>query len=203
LTLDGFHIIVTMRFPRAGAIMNPTHFAVRVTRRPLAWGSTLLLIVATSAAAAPFAREARLTGHGDPLGTWGARFGGAVAMDGDTLAVGAPAENLAAGDEAGVVYVYLRTGDQWALQQRLLAADGHGGVTFGASLALDGDTLLVGAPHADATGGLDAGAAYVFVRSAGVRSWRRPPAPVATASLPRSRWRATRPSWERPAKTPP
>ncbi|HYT59117.1 MAG TPA: Ig-like domain-containing protein [Haliangiales bacterium] len=88
-------------------------------------------------------------------------FGSAVAMDGDTIVVGAPLDSEA-GFDAGAAYVFVRAGSSWSQQARLLAADAASSTRFGSSVALSGDTLVVGAPFAGTT---DTGAAYVFVRN--------------------------------------
>jgi hypothetical protein len=93
------------------------------------------------------------------------RFGGAVAASGDTVAVGAPLHAEPGGPATGAVYVYLRDGDGWRLQQRLQPLASAAGDEFGAAVALEGDTLLVGAPRRDGGAGADTGLAYVFTRS--------------------------------------
>jgi len=114
-------------------------------------------------------------------------FGFRVALDATTLAVSAPYESSAAtgiqGDQSnnmalqsGAVYIFVRDGDTWVQQAYLKASNTDAGDGFGVSLALDGDTLVVGAYAEDsaATGingnqadnsAANAGAAYVFVRS--------------------------------------
>jgi hypothetical protein len=73
---------------------------------------------------------------------------------------------------AGAAYVFVRTGTTWTQQ----AAFEHGRDLFGVSVALSGDTAVIGAPSdsSKATGVngdetdrsvQSAGAAYVFVRS--------------------------------------
>ena len=80
------------------------------------------------------------------------QFGQAVAIDGDTIAIGAPAArkdaNLFA---AGAVYVftYPGTGDQWIFQQKLTASDGANGDAFGRAVDIQGDTIAVGALEKD------------------------------------------------------
>lgn len=86
----------------------------------------------------------------------GAGFGLSVALDGDTAVLGANG----IGGETGAAYVFARSGGSWALQQKLFAPDGVTGDNFG-SVALCGDTAVIGAFHRDA----DRGAAYAFVRS--------------------------------------
>ncbi|HYF61973.1 MAG TPA: integrin [Herpetosiphonaceae bacterium] len=116
-------------------------------------------------------------------------FGGSVAVDGDTVAIGALGEDSNASGsggaqanndapDAGAVYVFVRTGAGWTQQAYLKASNAEAGDFFGANLDLSGDTLIVGADHEDsAAAGVDgngadngapnAGAAYVFTRSAG------------------------------------
>ena len=115
------------------------------------------------------------------------RFGAALALSGDTLAVGAPYEDSKAtgvnGDQAdnsagyaGAVYVFTRSAGTWSQQAYLKASNTGAGDSFGSALALSGDTLAVGAGLEDskATGvngdqsdnsAFNAGAVYVFTRS--------------------------------------
>jgi hypothetical protein len=86
-------------------------------------------------------------------------FGEAVALDGDTLVAGAPSDDTGAGADAGSAVVFVRSGTTWTQQKKLKASDEAPGNYFGSSVALMGDTAIVGAPF---NGG---GAAYVFVRS--------------------------------------
>ena len=67
--------------------------------------------------------------------------------------------------DAGSAYVFVRSGTTWTEQQKLLASDGAAGDHFGSSVSVSGDTVVVGAPGDDTPGGVDAGSAYVFVRS--------------------------------------
>lgn len=109
-----------------------------------------------------------------------------VDLSGDTLVVGVPGDDRnAAGvatddsSDAGAVIVFERKDGAWKEQAVLKASNAGRGHHFGAALDLDGDTLVVGADteDSDAVGinqtGLgstmfEAGAAYVFVRHAGV-----------------------------------
>ena len=108
-------------------------------------------------------------------------FGWVLALDGNTMLVGAhkqssdPSGNPDGGaSHSGAVYVFVRNaGGSWSQQAYLKASNGEADDYFGWSVALDDDTLVVGAPYEDssATGGInnntaaDAGAAYVFVRT--------------------------------------
>jgi FG-GAP repeat len=92
-------------------------------------------------------------------------FGSSVAVDGDTAVVGADGNDTPAGTNAGSAYVFVRSGTTWTQQRRLRASDGAAGDFFGISVALDGDTSVVGADGDDTSAGAQAGSAYVFVRS--------------------------------------
>ncbi|MEP7343014.1 MAG: putative Ig domain-containing protein, partial [Acidobacteriota bacterium] len=97
--------------------------------------------------------------------TQGAQFGEAVALDGDTALVGAPAYTITPSFAVpGAVFIFVRNGTTWTQQARLLANDGEDGDSFGVTVALEGDTALVGAPNNAVTVG-GQGAAYVFMRS--------------------------------------
>jgi trimeric autotransporter adhesin len=107
----------------------------------------------------------------------GMAFGRAVAVAGTTLAVGAPDDKSVGtgpltGDipigmtSTGAVFVYVR-GDRWRREVTLKPSHEQAMMKFGASIAIAGDTLVVGAPGES---GLDlkssqAGAAFVFVRT--------------------------------------
>ncbi len=93
------------------------------------------------------------------------RFGESVALLGDTALVGARGYDVGLNPDQGSVYVFTRSGSTWSLQQQLTASDGAEGDWFGSSVALSGDTALIGAPLDDVSGNSDQGSAYVFTRS--------------------------------------
>lgn len=90
-------------------------------------------------------------------------FGNFVAIDGDTAIVGAPGHDGA----KGAAYVFVRAGSTWSLEQKLEAPGGDAGDRFGTSVAVSGETAVVGSPGDDEVAA-GAGAAYAFVRSAGI-----------------------------------
>lgn len=93
-------------------------------------------------------------------------LGRSIAVDGDTVVVGAPGVDLTGQTDAGAAYVFFRTGTTWMQQQRLVAGDALAADAFGSAVALSGNTVVVGAPRDDTTaGGIDAGSAYVFLRT--------------------------------------
>lgn len=109
-------------------------------------------------------------------------YASVVAVDGDTLLIGAPGEDVGLQQERGAVYVYRRAaGGQYAFESRLLAPDGMAGDGFGSRLALRGDLALITAIGRSHQGVDGAGAVYAFHRTGG--SWALeavllPPAPV-------------------------
>jgi hypothetical protein len=100
----------------------------------------------------------------------GDRFGFAVAIRGDVIAVGAEREDSGdaanQGDNsainAGAVYLFERTGDTWAPTQYLKASNAATGYFFGANLTMSETALVVGSPGESSIGGENSGAAYVF-----------------------------------------
>ena len=69
------------------------------------------------------------------------------------------------GVQAGSAYVFVRSGTTWTEEQQLTASDAAGGDHFGIWVSISGDTVVVGAYDDDTAAGVDAGSAYVYVRS--------------------------------------
>ena len=88
-------------------------------------------------------------------------FGRSVALDGDTALVGASNDD-ANGSDSGSVYVFVHDGTAWNQQAKLTASDAAAGDLFGWSIALDGDTAMVGASNDDVNGS-DSGSAYIYL----------------------------------------
>ena len=96
-------------------------------------------------------------------------FGISVAIDGDTVVVGAhqleyPLSNIVV-SRSGAAYVFTRPSGGWAdMTQTAELTPGTAGAAgdrFGVSVAVRGDTVVVGAHQHDG----NAGAAYVFTKS--------------------------------------
>ena len=144
---------------------------------PLLWGVVCFLL-SGGVAQAQVTPEAKLTASDAAFND---QFGDDVAVSGDTVVVGVQGADFPIlGKSAGAVYVFsttdacfITTGGAWTEMQKLTASDasGHlspGGVnTFGSSVAIDGDTMVIGAEQKNgATGG-----AYVFTRSSTTGCW--------------------------------
>jgi LPXTG-site transpeptidase (sortase) family protein len=93
----------------------------------------------------------------------GDTFGVSVAIDGNTVVVGATGSDLDDINNAGAAYVFKREGIQWTQKAKLVAIDPFPEDNFGSSVAISGDTIVVGADHKDVFINFDAGAAYVFI----------------------------------------
>jgi hypothetical protein len=92
-------------------------------------------------------------------------FGFSVAISGDTVVVGALFDDIGANTDQGSAYVFVKPVGGWAgnltESAKLTASDGAGGDSFGFSVAISGDTVVVGA--LDRIGvNADQGSAYVF-----------------------------------------
>jgi hypothetical protein len=93
-------------------------------------------------------------------------FGAAVAVDGDTAAIGAPMKTVGAHAQQGQAYVFARAGTSWSQQAVLVdSATGAAGDWFGMSVSLSGDTAIVGAGMKPVGANTRQGQAYVFVRA--------------------------------------
>jgi hypothetical protein len=109
-------------------------------------------------------------------------FGWAVDVSGDTIVVGGPGDNFA-GTYSGAAYVYVRGGTAWTQQAKLIPAVTRAGDEFGTSVAIHGNTIVVGANYHD-DGAADGGAAFVFVRSGA--SWSQQAELLASDPSPRA-----------------
>lgn len=101
-------------------------------------------------------------------------FGTAVALQGDTVVIAAPAANPPA------VHVFEREGNRWSRRARIDAPQSN--IGFARAVALDGDTLMVGAAFRNAS----RGAVYVFQRAS--KDWQLAQVLVADDGTPDARF---------------
>lgn len=92
----------------------------------------------------------------------------AISADGNTAIIGSRLAT-GVGVGTGAVYSYTRTAGSWGGEQKFYASDGAGNNDFGTALALseDGLTAIVGVALSDPGGKMNAGAAYVYTKTAG------------------------------------
>jgi hypothetical protein len=97
-----------------------------------------------------------------------AKFGTSLARSGDTLVSGAPDATIDRARDVGAVYVFERDGvsREWSQRARVVP-DTTALYGFGATLALDGDTLAVAQPRHRRYGDDYAAGVYVYGRHQG------------------------------------
>ena len=90
-------------------------------------------------------------------------FGQTIAIEGNKLIIGSP-QFPERGKGPGAVYIFQRDGAVWMEREKLLSSDGKLGDDFGLNLAMEGGTVVVGAPaqHPNDPTGKDTGSAYIF-----------------------------------------
>ncbi|HEX4351635.1 MAG TPA: hypothetical protein VHZ95_01950, partial [Polyangiales bacterium] len=95
-------------------------------------------------------------------------FGTDVAISGDTIVVGMMRQNpfdlTTTPTHSGIAYVFVRNAGVWTEQAQLTAADGMPGDAFGLSVAIEKDSIAIGAPE-ESSAASQSGAAYLFTRS--------------------------------------
>jgi hypothetical protein len=105
-------------------------------------------------------------------GTTSDEFGSSVALSGDTAVIGAPGNNSVSA-VPGAAYVFVRKNGAWTQQRKLTASDGVKGDLFGGSVAVSGDTAVIGASNKSINSNVGQGAAYVFLRKSAAWSQQR------------------------------
>jgi hypothetical protein len=108
------------------------------------------------------------------------RIGSTVALDGDTLVVAELRDSTQV--SSGKVHVYVRSGESWLQQAELAPEPGTPDAWFGETLALSGDTLVIGAPE-EFFGTPVPGRVHVYERHQG--QWSRETTLVSEASSER------------------
>jgi hypothetical protein len=90
-------------------------------------------------------------------------FGASVAVEGDTIVIGATGvDSPPSYWSGGAIYVYRFANGAWGFESRLLPPDLDIGDAFGAQITIDGDRFAVGVPNKDNEFGDNAGAVYVY-----------------------------------------
>ena len=128
-----------------------SQFSLRKCVRQLSAFCSLIIPLSVQAVAPAFVQQAYLKASNTDNGD---KFGYSVAISGDTLVVGALSEaSDGSGQDdnsnngAGAVYVFVRENNQWSQQAYLKASNVPICSGFGSSVAISGDTLVVGAMY--------------------------------------------------------
>ena len=163
MTLNPYVLAAARGFVRALTLVLPLVALAAATNADRAWkkagADAGLRHAFESVVSTTWAQQQELTAS-DPA-AYG-DLGIAVALSGDTAMIGAYGNN----GTRGAAYVFVRMGGEWTQQQELTASDGAANDMFGGRVSLSGDTAVIAAWGKNA----NRGAAYVFVRSAGVWS---------------------------------
>ena len=102
---------------------------------------------------------AKLTG--DP--GFGSSFGLSLAISGDYIVAG-DASDSTKGSTAGAAYIFHRAAGRWEREAKIFGSGTDFMDVFGFSVAVEGDRVVVGAPHYDPAGSQWWGYAFVFQR---------------------------------------
>jgi hypothetical protein len=90
-------------------------------------------------------------------------FGVPMSMSGDTVVIG-DSDDSHDGPSSGAAYVFVKDSTGWVQQQKLLPTIPADNQSFGLSVGIDGDTIVVGSPGEGDIFDPLTGAAYIFVR---------------------------------------
>ena len=118
---------------------------------------------------------ATLTASGGAAGDY---FGNSVAVSGGMIVAGAPYAEVSGHFDGGAAYVFVKPAAGWASgtqTAKLTSSDGRARDHFGDSVGASGRMVVAGAPFADVSGVVNAGAAYVY--------WRAPASISVTKDL--------------------
>ncbi|MDF9794987.1 gliding motility-associated-like protein [Catalinimonas alkaloidigena] len=92
----------------------------------------------------------------------GASFGISVSIEDPYVVIGAFRDDNTA-ENAGAAYIFLRNGEDWIQQKKIISPDGDKNDWFGVGISISGNYLLVGADR-DSELAYKAGAAYLYHR---------------------------------------
>jgi hypothetical protein len=147
VAIDGDTIVVGANFNHSnvpGNLLGAFGAAYVFQRTPTGWKQTAKLI--------------------HPRGETFSEFGTAVAINGGTIAIGAPSANIPGNSFGGAVYVYNQVNGAWTNTATLIASDADTTFFNGSSVSMTADTIVSGTDGASNANGDLTGAAYVYRR---------------------------------------
>lgn len=118
----------------------------------------------------------------------GKRFGSSVSISGDYVIVGAPRDTIGTNEDQGSAYIYVRMGDTWVQQAKIVSSDGSAEDRFGSSVSMDGGYAVVGAPRNTVGTLTRRGSAYIFMRNGEIWTQQYHLSPVAGAANDNFGW---------------
>ncbi len=169
---DNWGIVQTLNPPDAGSA-DSFGESVAISGDTLIIGSSLDDVVSVDSGSANLYSSqldnwTQVSASTSSNGNAGDKFGESVAISGDRVIVGAPF-NVEGGQNGGTVYIFERNmggQDLWGEVKRIVASDADANFQFGSSVALSGDTAIVGSVVANVNG-VASGSAYIFERNTG------------------------------------
>ncbi|MBK9736477.1 MAG: FG-GAP repeat protein [Saprospiraceae bacterium] len=90
------------------------------------------------------------------------KFGESVSISNNYAIVGAFGKDLGVSINQGKAYIFIRSGTSWTEQANIVASDGEAGSSFGLSVSISGDYIIVGARGKDVGVNTDQGKVYFF-----------------------------------------
>jgi len=94
------------------------------------------------------------------------RFGCSVSIFGQYAIIGARGDDDNS-DQSGSAYIFFNNNGSWEQQAKLTASDGRYSDSFGYSVSIYGQYVIIGAERDDTENGSDSGSAYIFYNNAG------------------------------------
>lgn len=98
-------------------------------------------------------------------GASGDFFGGSISINGNRAVIGAPLADIGGRSDQGAAYIFRNENGTWIQEAKLIASDGATGDIFGISVAIYGDTVVVGAWEDTVGAHIKQGSAYIFIRN--------------------------------------
>ena len=137
---------------------TPTHMAVGANGSNGAAGGAFVF---ADDGAGGWTQEARLAADD---GVAGDDMGYSIAIDDDTVIVGADRAAIGGHTQQGAAYVFKEADGAWSQTEKLTSSDAQTDMFYGAFVALTDETALVGVPYATVDGQAVQGAAYFYER---------------------------------------
>lgn len=100
-----------------------------------------------------------------PDGQFQDQFGASVSISGNTVVIGAPLDDIGANADQGSAYIFVRSGATWNFLEKLTNSFNAAGDKYGSSVAIDNNTIVIGAPAAESGSNTDGGRAYIYERT--------------------------------------
>ena len=148
-----------------GCVRKSGERSIRMSKTTRTVAAVLGLVVLLSGGAVTALAQCELAKLVPSIGRTLDGFGVSVSISGDVAVVGSWMDD-GAGENAGAAYIYQLENGDWVEKAKLTAPDAAPEDQFGWSVAVSGDTVVVGASFDDDRG-VDSGSAYVFRNNGG------------------------------------